>query len=246
MVAEQFPSVRLIENSENRYFTAAHNQALAISRGQTFLILNSDTLIPPRTLSTLLDVVRRDQRVGIATCREINGVGDPVITSTRFPSLLSGLVEWTWLRKWPLRSVLDKYLMSDWNRDTLRNVDVGTGCFLMARTSLLKQFGGFDEGIRLYYSEHDLCQQVARAGFEVQFRTEVNYVHFGQRTSSQESLSVIRKIHFEDMRYYFAKYHGKVGASAMMMAIRFSRFLESTVRRLSWRVASVWRPGVVR
>lgn len=246
MVAEQFPSVRLITNSENRYFTAAHNQALAISRGQAFLILNSDTLIPPHTLSTLLDVVRSDQKVGVATCREINGMGDPVITGTRFPSLLAGLVEWTCLRNWPLRSVLDNYLMSEWTRDTPRTIDVGSGCFLMGRTAVLKQFGGFDEGIRLYYSEHDLCQQVARAGFEVRFRPEVHYVHFGQRTSSQESLAVIRKIHFEDMRYYFAKYHGKAGAAAMMMAIRVFRFLESTVRRLSWRVASVRRPGVVR
>ncbi|MFS8084125.1 MAG: glycosyltransferase family 2 protein [Acidobacteriota bacterium] len=245
MVSEEFPSIRLITNSENRYFTAAHNQALAIARGQYFLILNSDTLVPRDTLSKLLNFISSSERAGVVTCREVDGQGNPVITSTRFPSLLTGLVEWTFLRNWPLHSVLDRYLMSDWQRDTTRTIDVGTGCFLMARTSLLKQFGGFDEGIRLYYSEHDLCRQVARAGFEVHFRPEVHYVHFGQRSSSQESLAVIRKIHFEDMLYYFGKYHGKVRARIMMIAIRCCRFVESLLRRLSLRVVSARRQGAV-
>jgi GT2 family glycosyltransferase len=244
MVSEQFPSVRLITNSENRYFTAAHNQALAIARGEWFLIINSDTLTLRDTLSTLLDFVRSNERVGVVTCREMDGHGELVITSTRFPSLLACLVEWTFLRNWPLRSVLDRYLMSDWKRDTPRTIDVGSGCFLMARTSLLRQFGGFDEGIRLYFSEHDLCQQIARAGFEVHFRPEVHYVHFGQRSSSQESIAVIRKIHFDDMLYYFTKYHGKVRAHAMMIAIRFFRFVERMLRSLSWRVVSPRRQGV--
>ncbi len=245
MVAEEFPSVKLITNNENRYFTTAHNQALATAGGQYFLILNSDTLVPRDTLARLVDFLNANECSGAVTCREIDGQNQPVITSTRFPSLLTGLVEWTCLRKWPLRSVLANYLMSEWKRDTARAIDVGTGCFLIARTALLRTFGGFDERIRLYYSEHDLCQQVARAGFEVTFRPEAHYVHFGQRSSSQESFAVIRKIHFEDMRYYFSKYHGKVGAYAMMTAIRSLRFMEGALRRLSWRVAKVRRPGVV-
>lgn len=245
MVSEEFPSVRLIKNSENRFFTAAHNQALSLACGQYFLVLNSDTLIPIGTLSTLIDFLKSNAHVGAVTCREIDGAGHPVITSTCFPSLLTGLVEWTWLRNWPLRSVLDKYLMSEWKRDTPRRIDVGTGCFLMGQAALLKQFGGFDEGIRLYYSEHDLCQQVKRAGFEVHFRPEAHYVHFGQRSSSRESFAAIRRIHFEDMFYYFAKYHGKVAAYLMMAGIRSFRLVESVLRRLSWRMGFARRQGAV-
>jgi len=235
MISEEFPAVRLIKNSVNRYFCAAHNQALAIARGQFFLILNSDTLIPRNTLATLSDYIRNNERAGVVTCRELDGLGKPVITGSRFPSVLGTVVEWTSLRDWPLRSVLDHYLMSEWQRETSRTIDVGTGCFLMARTALLKQFGGFDEGIRLYYSEHDLCQQISRAGFEVHFRPEVHYIHFGQRSSSQESFAAIRKIHFEDMSYYFAKYHGGFKAYLMMKTIGLWRSIQSVLRRLSWR-----------
>ena len=42
MLRELFPSVRLIENSENRGFGAANNQALRIMRGRYALLLNSD------------------------------------------------------------------------------------------------------------------------------------------------------------------------------------------------------------
>lgn len=244
-VAAEFPSVRVISNSTNRFFTEGHNQALAIAQGQYFLILNPDTLVPGETLKTLSDFLKRNEQVGAVTCREIDAKGKPVITSTRFPSSLAGLVEWTWLRNWPLRSVLDNYLMSEWNRDTERTIEVGTGCFLMVRTSLLKRFGGFDESIKLYYSEHDLCQQIAQQGSQVRFLPKAHYVHFGQRSSSQESFALIRRIHFDDMRYYFAKYHGKFKAHLLMAGIRFCRFVESVLRRVSWRFVSARRKGAV-
>src|SRR5881275_2521088 len=54
MVAREFPSVCLIQNRENQYFSRAHNQALAIAQGRCFLPLNSDTIVPAETLRKLV------------------------------------------------------------------------------------------------------------------------------------------------------------------------------------------------
>src|SRR5713226_8210989 len=59
-VATDFPRVRVISNSANRFFTAGHNQALGIARGKYFLILNPDTLVPGDTLRTLLDFLKNN------------------------------------------------------------------------------------------------------------------------------------------------------------------------------------------
>lgn len=232
-IKERFPLLQIIANNENRYFTGGHNQALAKSRGTYFLILNPDTTILPQTLATLFSFMEAHADVGAVTCKELNALGQPVITCTRFPTPLTSIVEWTWLRNWPLRRVIDNYLMADWQRDTPRQVDVGTGCFLFTRTALLRQFGGFDEGIRLYYSEYDLCMQLTHSGYKIYFLPDAAYLHAGQQSSSQESLQVIRKIHFQDMFFYFSKYHGHLQARLMMQTISAARLAERGARVLS-------------
>ena len=53
MLRERFPSVRLIENDENRGFGAANNQALRIMKGRYALLLNSDTLLTESSVTEL-------------------------------------------------------------------------------------------------------------------------------------------------------------------------------------------------
>jgi GT2 family glycosyltransferase len=56
--------VRLILNDTNLGFAAANNQALAIARGETFVLLNNDTIVPPGWLSRLADHLR-DRSIGL-------------------------------------------------------------------------------------------------------------------------------------------------------------------------------------
>src|SRR6185437_9082872 len=46
MVREKFPSVVLIENTENKGFSKANNQGVAIAKGEYILFLNPDTVMP--------------------------------------------------------------------------------------------------------------------------------------------------------------------------------------------------------
>jgi GT2 family glycosyltransferase len=66
MVAESFPDVRLIRNSENVGFGRANNQAMRVAEGRWFLLLNSDAALLDETVATLFARVQREERVGIA------------------------------------------------------------------------------------------------------------------------------------------------------------------------------------
>jgi len=228
-----FPGLQIIANHVNRYFTGGHNQSLAKCRGKYFLILNPDTVVLPRTLETLFGYMEQHTDVGAVTCKELNERGETVVTCTRFPTPFINILEWTRLRDGFLHTFMDGYLMADWQRDTPRQVDVATGCFLFTRADILDQFGGFDEGIRLYFSEHDLCMQLARLGYRIFFLPDGTYLHHGQKSSVQENPGTIRQILFEDMRYYFAKYFSPGKAAWMMRAIYAGRSIERTIKKLS-------------
>src|SRR3954470_6988458 len=53
MVRERFPSVSLIENKENKGFSKANNQGVAIASGEYILFLNPDTVMPEHFLVRL-------------------------------------------------------------------------------------------------------------------------------------------------------------------------------------------------
>src|SRR5215211_924229 len=62
MVTEEFPEVRLIRNEDNVGFGRANNQAMRLARGDWFLLLNSDTLLPNASVAALFETVRREPR----------------------------------------------------------------------------------------------------------------------------------------------------------------------------------------
>ena len=49
MVAQKFPSVKLIQNKSNPGFSIANNQAIQQSKGEYVLLLNPDTVVEEDT-----------------------------------------------------------------------------------------------------------------------------------------------------------------------------------------------------
>jgi GT2 family glycosyltransferase len=48
------PFVHVVFNDTNRGFAAANNQGLAVARGEVLVLLNNDTVVPPRWLAALV------------------------------------------------------------------------------------------------------------------------------------------------------------------------------------------------
>ena len=53
-IRAQFPGVKVIANPDNRGFSKAVNQALAVSTGRHVLLLNSDTIVPAGAIDRLI------------------------------------------------------------------------------------------------------------------------------------------------------------------------------------------------
>jgi GT2 family glycosyltransferase len=212
MVRKGFPRVRLIANAENRFFTRAHNQALEIAQGKYFLILGSDTEIPPGTLKGLVRFLDAQPDVGAVGCREIWPDGTVERIGSLFSTPQMEIIESTQLHSvaW-VRPFVNRYRIVDWDRDTSREVDVLTDCFLMVRKELLQRISGYDEQFLLYYTENDLCLRIWQSGYRVFLNADYIYVHHRHQSTKQEGQTYIRKIYAQDRLRYYRKHFGVTG-----------------------------------
>ena len=193
MIKEEFPQVKLIENSKNKGFAAANNQGFKIASGKYWLLLNSDTVILGDVLRKSFEYMEHNPLVGMMGCRVLNK--DKSIQNTCFmwPSLLNIAIQSTGLgRVFPNSKFFKRERMRGWNRDTERKVDSITGCYLLVRAAATIKIGVLDEDFFFYGEETDWCLRFSQAGYEVKFAPVGDIIHLGG--ASGDAIHFYRKI----------------------------------------------------
>lgn len=208
MVRKEFPNAILIPNTENRGFAKANNQAYEKASGRYFLILNSDTIVKPEALETMVRFMDSHPEAAALGPRLIYGDGSLQSSCRTFPDLVTAFFQMSYLEKiFPENKVIGKYLMSYWNHDDLREVDQPMGACLMFRKKVLEQVGTLDERFFMYFEEVDLCYRLKKSGWKIYFIPDAQVVHLENKSSDM----VWGKAHlyfFESMVKYFRKNHG--------------------------------------
>jgi GT2 family glycosyltransferase len=215
MVSERFPDVRLFRNDENVGFARANNQALAETRGDLVLLLNSDTEVRTGALATLAEFMAEHPRAGAVGPRLLNGDGSlqlschPMLTPER--------------EFWRL-SFLDRiapratYRMEHWRTDEPRQVEVIKGACLMLRREALDQIGPLDEGYFMYTEEVDLCHRLAQAGWELWWEPRAEVVHYGEASTRQAAERMYLQLYRSKVQFY-RKFGGE------RQAVRYKRLV---------------------
>ena len=162
----EFPQVKLIKSTENLGFARANNVASRTARGRFILLLNPDTLIVDHSVDRLLRFARSHQGAGIWGGRNLSGDGSLDPTSCwRFMSLWSIFCVSTGLARLASQSsLLNREGYGGWARDSVRQVDIVTGCCLLIERRLWDELGGFDCDFFMYGEEADLCYRARKIG----------------------------------------------------------------------------------
>ncbi len=214
MVRTEFPQVHLMANPDNRGFTAANNQGLAVARGRYVLLLNPDTEVVGDALETLVAFADAHPDVGVVGPQLLNPDGTVQSSRRRFPTLATALLESTWLQPYAPRRLLARYYVLDRPDDEVQDVDWVTGAALMARREAVEQVGPLDEGFFMYSEELDWCRRFRAAGWRVIYLPTARIIHHEGKSSEQ--VLPARHIHFQTSKIrYFRKYHGPAAAEAL-------------------------------
>lgn len=224
-VRERHPYVQVIENAENRGFAAANNQAIAASRSDYVLLLNSDTIVHAQSLERMARFLDAHDRVGIAGACLLNADGTLQPSWAAFPSFWSELLGRNIRTRTPYRSG---------DGSTAYLVDWVGGAALMIRRTVVEQIGVLDEGYFMYSEETDWCFRVRKAGWDICYLPDATIVHLGGRSSKKASARMKAELYRSKIRFY-TKHYGRRQAYALSLALRVALSGKALFERLSGR-----------
>ena len=207
MVSEKYPQVTLLPQKENLGFTRGNNIGLAHGQAPYFLLLNPDTELGDDALFQMLDYMDQHPDVGILGPHTLNTDGSHQSTRRRFPTLMTGLFESTWLSAYAPASVKAHYKMFDTDSHAILEADCVQGSAMMGRRGLYAAIGGLDEGFVMYSEELDWCKRAKAAGWKVVYHGRALMTHHGGKSSEQAAAFKQIQFHTSKLRY-FRKHHG--------------------------------------
>jgi GT2 family glycosyltransferase len=185
-VSTAFPQVTLHRSDRNLGFAKANNLVAASARTDWLLLLNPDTEVHEGAVDTLMDFARAHPEAGIWGGRTVFpdgrlNAGSCWMRITPW-STFCAAVGLTAL--FPQTAFFNPESMGSWQRDSIRGVDIVSGCFFLIRRDLWDRLGGFDLRYVMYGEEADLCLRARRFGARPMITPAAQIMHLMGASSS--------------------------------------------------------------
>lgn len=193
-IAAKFPEMTLIAEAANHGFAAAHRIAVRRARGRWLLLLNPDTEVGPGAIDRLLAFAHATPEAGIWGGRTLfaDGSLNPASCWGRMTlwSLACQAAGLTALFRGSPFFNPEGY--GGWDRGSVREVDIVSGCFLLIRRALWDRLGGFDLGFEMYGEEADLCLRARALGVRPMVTPEATILHHGGASEPVRAGKLVR------------------------------------------------------
>ena len=181
-------NIRVEVTKKNIRFLLNCNNAGKHARGEYILFLNNDTQVQKDWLRPLVELIERDDSIGM--------VGSKLIYPDGFLQEAGGIV-WKDASAW---NYGNRRNPEDPEFNYVKEADYISGAAIMIRRKLWKEIGGFDERfVPAYYEDTDLAFEVRKHGYLVLYQPLSQVVHFegvSNGTSVQTGLKQYQQVNF--------------------------------------------------
>ena len=208
MLKAEFPSVRLIENTENLGFGRASNLGAMSANGNYLIFLNSDTILLNNAFHIFFNSMILNN-ISLCGCYLYNSDKEKIHSFDSNASPLRTLVRFSYysfpiLRKIKLFFIKDNSLNE---KQHLIKVGYITGADIFVKKEIFKKIGGFDEHFFMYFEDDDFCRRAKLAGFDSFIISGPKIIHL-EGASIKHTYKKI-KILEKSFLYYMKKYNTK-------------------------------------
>ncbi|MEO8070187.1 MAG: glycosyltransferase family 2 protein [Acidobacteriota bacterium] len=184
-VRDRWPQVRLVALDQNAGFGAANNLALRASTATRVLLLNSDTVVPPKAIDRLVERLAATGAVA-AGPQLVDSRGRPEISFGAMLSPWAELAQAVRVRLAAARHQLARAYVKRWV-GAEREVDWVSGACLLVDRAAAVAAGLFDERYFMYEEDVDFCAALRARGGRIIFTPLATVTHYRGRSAAGAS-----------------------------------------------------------
>ncbi len=255
MIRQEFPQVIVIANKDNRGFAAANNQAMEIAKGRYVLLLNPDTLVLDGAIQKSVAYADEHSDIGVLGCQVWLNEQEIQRTCFSFPSAVSLIFQKLGFRRlFPRSRIFGRVDYGWWDRDTIMDVDVVSGMYMLVRQEAMEKVGMMDEDYFVYAEETDWCFRFKKAGWRCVFWPFARIIHLDGGNKSTDLVKVKMYVQMQkSMLIFYKKQRGVFawvtvkGLYILSLLIRYGVFgISSLIKRddKSGRIITQCRAGL--
>ena len=194
-IEKYFQNIRVNRNKNDHGFLMNCNRASKLARGKYILFLNNDTQVQEGWLSSLVELIERDDKIGM--------VGSKLVYPNGTLQEAGGII-WSDASAWNYGHGKNPEL-PEYNY--VKEVDYISGASIMIRSFLWNEIGGFDERYKpAYYEDSDLAFEVRKCGYKVMYQPKSVVVHFEGISNGTNLSSGLKKYQVENRDKFVTKW----------------------------------------
>ncbi len=243
-VQEAFPQVQSYASGGNLGFAGGVHFGVDRSKGDLILLLNPDTLVLDSAIDKLVQFSRKRPDAGIWGGVTLN---NDLSLNTQHAwarhdlgTLLSSALG---LSKIFSKSCLfNKANYGCWNRDTVKEVDILSGCFFLTTRELWNKLGGLDTSFFMYAEEADYCLKAKKLGYQPTVTPDARLIHHGGISHANLAAKEIKLLRG---KVELIKRHDKGLLKSLYISLiwlySFNKVVESTLLKRGSVEAAEWK-----
>lgn len=194
LIRQSFPSIQLIESTENLGFAGGVCKGVEYAQGTYLLLLNPDTLVLEGAIDKLLSFAQQHPQNGIwggvTLNNDLSLNTQHAWSKPDFSSLLFSALGLTKL--FNTSCLFNNANYGCWQRDTVKEVDILSGCFFLITRQVWEQLGGLDPTFFMYAEEADLCLRAKAQGYQPIVTPDARIIHHGGVSHARFSGKLIK------------------------------------------------------
>lgn len=197
--------VEYIYNNANLGFGAAHNIVIKKVLNQTkyHLILNPDVYFEGRVLTKLVSLMDKYDEIGVVAPRVLYPDGRLQYSCRLLPAPFDLFIRRVGILSKIYKNHIQKQELQFTGYENTMEVPFLLGCFLLIRTSTLREVGCFDESFFMYLEDLDLTRRISEISTSL-FYPKVSVYHIYERGSAKKIK--LMKYHIVSAIKYFNKW----------------------------------------
>ena len=197
----QFSEVEYYDSGKNLGFGQGHNYILDKIESKYHCIMNPDIVFCEDAFMPIVSYLDSNQDTGMVIPNIVDEDGKRQMVYREEPTVADMFIRM--FCKNIFRKRFKKHTLQYEDFSKPFQVPFGQGSFLVIRTELFKDLGGFDDNFFMYLEDADLCKRV-NAISKLMYIPDPTIIHKWEQ-GSHKSFQLF-KIHITSMRYYFKKW----------------------------------------